>query len=389
MTWVDDIGLYLKPVPLDIEAETEEPLLLGNTIKVHRDGAFPELNSGDIAILGVVEEKFGKGTAALHGPNLVRRQLYQLYAHGFRFGMADIGNIDAGETPADTDYALQRVVSALIDKNIAVIILGGGQKLTFANYAAYEILETTVNLAVIDSKVDMGEFLEDLSDENYLSKIVIHKPSYLFNLSALGFQSYLNHPDTLELLDKLFFDALRLGVISSDLRSTEPFLRQADLLSVDINAVRNESAPGTGQPNGFTGEQICQMMRYAGLSDKTTSFGIYNYKADRDVNHQTALLIAEMIWCIFEGFGKRIKEFPLIHKKDFIEYKVHLSDSGHELVFYKSQRSDKWWMKVPYAGGVQGQLGRHHLVACSYADYTTACEGEVPDAWWRTYQKLG
>lgn len=389
MTWVDDIGLYLKPVPIDVVADSNDPGLIGNLMQVHREGAFPDIEAGFIVILGVSEGRRSKGGAVINGPDLVRKQLYQLFSHDSSVKMADLGNIEAGETPADTDYALQKVAAGLIDKNIAVIVIGGGQELTFANYAAYEVLETTVNVAVIDAKIDMGEFLEDLSDENYLSKIVIHKPSFLFNLSALGFQSYMNHPDTLELLEKLFFDAIRLGVISGDLRSTEPYLRQADLLSVDINAVRNESAPGTGQPNGLTGEQICQMMRYAGLSDKTSSFGIYNYNPEKDVNGQTALLIAEMIWFIFDGYGKRIKEFPLIQKQDFLEYKVHLNDSDHELIFYKSRRSDKWWMKVPYAGGVQGQLGRHHLVPCSYTDYTTACEGEVPDMWWRTYQKLG
>ncbi len=31
-------------------------------------------------------------------------------------------------------------------------------------------------------------------------------------------------------------------------------------------------------PNGFYGEEICQMARYAGMSTKLTSFGIYDYK---------------------------------------------------------------------------------------------------------------
>jgi arginase family enzyme len=387
MKWVDDIGLYLKPVPDDISSKSGDRALLGDYIDIHSSAGFPEIASGHLVILGIVDQS-NEGDG-LRGPDEIRKKLYRLYAHDISFNIADLGNIEAGDTPADTQYALQKVVSALIDKHISIVILGGSQELTFANYAAYEILETTVNIAVIDSKVDMGEFWDDLSAHNYLSKIVIHKPSYLFNLSALGFQSYLNHPETLELLDKLFFDAVRLGQISADLRITEPYLRQADIISVDMAAIRNDAAPGTGQPNGLNGEQICQMMRYAGLSDKTSSFGIYNYSPENDVHGQTALLIAEMIWCIMDGFGKRIKEFPLIHKKDFIEYKVHLNASDHELVFFKSQRSDKWWMKIPYAGGVQGQLGRHHIVPCSYADYTLACTGDVPDLWWRTYQKLG
>jgi formiminoglutamase len=31
---------------------------------------------------------------------------------------------------------------------------------------------------------------------------------------------------------------------------------------------------------------------------------------------------------------------------------------------------------------------RFHLVPCQYDDYKTAVSGDMPDLWWRTYQKL-
>ncbi len=44
-------------------------------------------------------------------------------------------------------------------------------------------------------------------------------------------------------------------------------------------------------------------------------------------------------------------------------------------------------MQVPYpTGGSKNE--RFHLVPCRYEDYKTAVSGEMPDLWWRTYQKL-
>jgi len=389
MNWTDDFAYLLQSVNTQCGPEGSSPRLLANYIDVHREHQFPDLDGVDLVFLGVNESRRSESRMNESGADAIREKLYTLFQHGPDIKIADVGNIAPGETPHDTDHAVKTVVKNLIDRNITVIILGGSQELTFSNYAAYEILESTVNLAVIDSSIDLGEFRESLSPTNYLSKIVLHDPSYLFNLSVLGYQTYLSDPESINLIEKLFFDAHRLGTLVNDLRTTEPLLRNADIVSFDIQSIKNSSAPGTGQPNGFTGDQVCQMARYAGISDKTTSIGFYNYDAGRDIHGQTAMLIAQMVWCTIDGFCYRQREFPLFSKKNFLEYKVHLPDGKDEMIFYKSKRTDKWWMNVPYAGGEQGKMSRHHLVPCSYSDYEQAGRGDVPDMWWRTYQKLG
>jgi hypothetical protein len=164
--------------------------------------------------------------------------------------------------------------------------------------------------------------------------------------------------------------------------------RNADLVSFDLDAFANASAPGSFQPNGFSGAQACQMARYAGVSDKTTSIGFYNYNPENDPTGQTAMLLAQMVWYAIEGFISRQKEFPFLAKTNFLEYKVHLPEGKNEMIFFKSKRTDKWWVNVPYAAKKKKNLDRHHLVPCNYSDYELACKGDVPDIWWRTYQKL-
>ena len=387
MAWTDDFSYLLQPLDLSIDFHSENQL--GSKFDIHTDDNFPELENVDVIFVGISDTRRSNYGDLDDSANVIREKLYQLYYHGRELKIADIGNILPGEHPHDTDSALQTVVKSFIERGAVVIILGGSQELTFANYAAYEILDTTVNLAVIDSTVDLGEFREDLSPANYLSKIVLHDPSYLFNLSVLGYQKYLNDPASLNLMDKLFFDAHRLGELKSDIRICEPLLRNADVISFDANAIASAYSPASDGPNGFSGEQICQIARYAGLSDKASSIGFFNYSSKKDKNGASAQLFAEMIWCTIEGLSYRQKEYPLINKNNFTEYKVHMPENRDDIVFFKSQRTDKWWMKVPYAPGSKGKLGRHHLVPCNYSEYELATQGELPDMWWKTYQKLG
>jgi formiminoglutamase len=68
---------------------------------------------------------------------------------------------------------------------------------------------------------------------------------------------------------------------------------------------------------------------------------------------------------------------------------VSITNHEHEIIFYKSNKSDRWWMDVPYPLNHQIKFERHHMVPCSYSDYETACRDEMPDKWWQTFQKLG
>jgi hypothetical protein len=46
-------------------------------------------------------------------------------------------------------------------------------------------------------------------------------------------------------------------------------------------------------------------------------------------------------------------------------------------------------MEVPYPPQSGTRYERHHLVPCDKHDYDNAMINELPDLWWKTYQKLG
>lgn len=363
---------------------------LGSKIDAFSD-RFPDLDEKDIAIIGVQDDRNAvNNQGCALGPDYVREKLYLLNEGNYKTNIADLGNIRRGQSVTDTYVALKTVVNELVKKNIIPVIIGGGQDLTYAQYMAYETLEQKVDLLVVDSHLDLDidEGVETTS-ASYLNKIFLHEPNYLFNYSNLGYQVYFASQESLRVMEKLYFDVHRLGELTGNIAVTEPVIRNASMISFDIGAVRSADAMGNANatPNGFTGSEACQLARYAGFNDKLTSIGFYEFNPAYDSNGQTAMLIAQMIWYFIDGVYNRKKDFPLTPKSQYLIYKTSLKHDEHELIFVKSKKSDRWWMQVPYpTGGSRNE--RFHLVPCQYDDYKTAVSGEMPDLWWRTYQKL-
>jgi arginase family enzyme len=368
------------------------PTQFGHTMQIYStNGVYPSHEGVRLALIGVMDGRRTTGNdGAAMAPDTVREYLYKLHQGHWTLNMMDLGNIRAGHTASDTDYALKTVLGELLRQNIIPIILGGGQDLTYAQYLSYEAIEQTVNLLAIDPMFDLGNSGEELSSQSYLSKIILHQPNILFNYSNLGYQTYFVEQSAIDLMDKLNFDVHRLGQIRATFEQAEPIIRNADLISFDIGAIRLGEAPGNSNatPNGFTGDEACRLARYAGISDKLTSFGIYEINPSFDFRGQTAQLAAQMIWCFVEGFYNRKHDFPFRQADDYTRYRVFLKDHKHEIIFYKSVLSDRWWMEVPYPANQRLRFERHALVPCSYDDYEIACKEEMPDRWWQTFQKL-
>lgn len=388
---------FFSPVDSDkVSArETFFTSQMGSQVEIYIHD-FPDLEAQtfDIAIIGVLEDRNSiNNQGCALGPDYVREKLYSLYQGTYNIRMVDLGNIKAGNTVSDTYFAVKTVVAELVKMDIVPLIIGGGQDLTYAQYLAYESLEQKVDLVIVDPKFDLDDSVHDSSIEtgstSYLNKILLHQPNYLFNYSNIGYQTYYVNQESLRVMEKLLFDVHRLGEFSGNISVSEPIIRNANLLSFDMAAIRSSDAGGNANagPNGFYGEDACQICRYAGLNDKLTSIGFYEFNPAYDTNGQTAMLLAQMIWYFIDGVYHRKKDFPLQPKSQYLIYRASLKDNTHELVFVKSKKTDRWWMQVPYPVGTS-KNERYHLVPCRYEDYQIAVSGEMPDLWWRTYQKL-
>lgn len=389
-----DIDIYFNSIDLSgyEYSENAQRKRLGDVVKAFNSpNNFPDLSSVNIAIIGVLEDRNAlNNEGCSQAPDQVRKYLYNLYEGNYTAKIADLGNIKMGHTVADTYFALSRALKELIQKNIVPIVIGGSQDLTYANYQAYEDLGQIINIVSVDPLFDLGNNENEINSQSYLSKIILHQPNYLFNFSNIGYQTYFVDQDGIDLMKNLFFDTYRLGQVQANIEEVEPIVRNADLISFDISAIRQSDAPGNknASPNGFYGEEACKIVRYAGMSDKLTSIGFYEINPEYDRNGQTAHLVSQMMWYFIDGYYNRKNELPHQEKRQFVKYHVKLEEQKDEMVFYKSKKSDRWWMEVPIRSQQKVKFKRHHLIPCSYQDYQTACNNDLPDRWWQAYQKL-
>ena len=381
---------FLTPIKDSVVAylALQSSSCLGQNIQINStQEGFPDLENVKIAIFAVNEDRnsqhnFGCG----EGLHAIRTKLYQLFPGNWDTNIADLGTVEKGNQVSDTYFAVKEIIASLIKRNIIPIIIGGGQDITYINYRAYDALEQSVNITTVDSRFDLGNLEEELTSQSYLSKIIMQEPNNLFNYCNVGYQTYFNSQEEISLLDNLFFDTYRLGE-AKVLENIEPALRNADIVSIDIGAVRQSEAPANNNssPNGFYGEEICAISRYAGISDKVSSFGIYEYNSKHDNNDQTAHLIAQMIWYFIEGVNFRVKDYPFSGKENYQKFTV-LLEEDEPLLFYKSNKSGRWWIEINILSN--NKYKRHALIPCTYKDYKDATKQLIPEKWYKAMRKM-
>jgi arginase family enzyme len=356
---------------------------LGSKVILHTETDFPDLDKVQIAIIGVLENRGDANQMEKVDLTAIRQELYSLYPGNWQNTIADLGDIFPGEELSDTYYAVKSVVASLIKKKIIPIIIGGGQDLTYAMYRAYDDLEQMVNLVSIDSKFDLGKDNGSDMATSYLTRMIIEEPNNLFNYSVVGYQTYLNAPEEIDLMEKLFFDGYRLGDVSSNITVSEPVFRDADIVSLDLTSIQSSSSGNfaTFTPNGYNGKEICSLSRYAGLSDKVSLFGVFNHNNTK----QESILIAQIIWYFIEGYHYRSYEYPFSSKENYIKYIVPLEID--ELVFYKSNKTGRWWIEITELYNTHNKSIKNTLLPCSYDDYLGAIDQEIPERWWKIQRK--
>lgn len=382
---MEDISFYFAPVSQ--KKITDEGL--GKEIDIHTEGGFPDVKKGGIALFYVPE--FRKSHYSDIAKEKFREQFYLLNSGtNWTKDIYDLGDVLPGETVNDTYFAVGKIVAELIKNQVIPVMIGGSQDLTMALYRGYEKLEQFVNLCSIDSRLDIGSPDEEIHAEGYVSHLLLQRPCYLFNHANIGLQIPFADKEEVELFEKLYFDYCRLGEFNSNFKRAEPHLRNSDILSIDLTSIRYSDLGDSqySNPNGFYAEQMCQMARYAGVSDKLTSIGIFNYLPEKSDAVNISNLLAQIIWYFIDGTNSRVGDFPVGTRKDYLKFIVHLDDFKEQLIFYKSDKSARWWMEVPYPAEEGRKYERHYLVPCNQEDYEKAMKNEIPDLWWKTYQKL-
>lgn len=381
----------LKREPLYVQPSHSVDPFANHIVSYYDGGAFPDLEASDLVMFGILEDRGAVGNsgckdAARH----IRHKMYSLASPVDGVAMIDLGDLIPGKELTDTYSAVTHVVSSLIGRGKTIIVLGGSQDITFAVYQAYAAIGRVINITAVDPAFDLAEG-DAVNSHNYLRHIINQQPNYLFHFTNLSYQSYFVGNAYLRLMEELRFSAYSLAEVQQDIMTAEPLLRNADVVTVDIGCVRQSDAPANAfpSPHGLYGEQLCQLHRFAGMSDKNSLLHISELNPVYDHDEQTAHLISHALWFYVQGFYARMGDYPVPDSENYKTYKVQVSELDNPICFYKSKRSDRWWMAVGCDDEEKRQLyGSQHLVPCSYRDYERAMHDELPPLWLQYYHWL-
>lgn len=380
-----DLLHYFNPVDFEKFEFAEwanNKLSLGTLLLKNREKL--KLEKAELVIIGVEEDRNSLVAGAGKAPNEIRKHLYNLNRIGPRLKILDLGNLKSGNSVNDSYFALRDICEHFLENKQILIVLGGSQDLTFGITKAFE--GRLFNLVTLDPKLDFRKGVKTINSENYLN-LIFEKQKNLYSYTALGYQNYFVDATELDQFNDFYFDVKRLGQVRYDLTSTEPILRNANVFSFDLNAVRYQDAPGQSfaSPNGLYSEEVCQIARYAGTSDGLNIAGFFNLIPERDLSESSSKLMAQIVWHFLEGFFNRKPEDPLEDSDDFNQFIVDMSDVDMTLVFFQSRISGRWWLEI---SDEERKKNGIYVIPCDEEDYNKASHGEIPDRWWKNIRKM-
>ena len=357
--------------------------VIGKNIRIFSEqNGFPELKGCSIAIIGASEIRNTFFPTSQYKTSDFRKSFYKLFPGNWNFNICDLGDLPNGATAEDTYFALSEICLYLRQLNILPIVIGGSHDLIFPMYKSYSKTKQLVNIVSVDNQFDFSQEEELISGRSYMSRIIMDQPNFLLNFTNLGYQSYLIAQEELDLIDKLYFDALRLGNILNDVTIAEPHFRDANIIGFDMKSLSWQATNlASGNPNGIDARTICALARYAGISDRLDIFGVFELPNSNVFNQ----LLSQIIWYFIEGYSCRFEEYPLHTSKGFTKYTVALSDM--EMIFFQSEKSNRWWLEVINHSYLNNKNKTTTLLPCTHQDYLDACNDKIPDIWWKAIKR--
>lgn len=283
-----------------------------------------------------------------------------------KLSVRDLGDL----RKVNVEFAIP-LLRELHASGIIPVLLGASDRMFRAQYLAFGELNRQVNLLNIDRQIALSP---SESDQAVLDAGVYRNDKKKsFHLLHLGAQQHLVDPAIRVQMAATSQEYIRLGAAKAAPEELEPLIRDADLAGFNIGAINHLEAPARSgfTPSGFTLHEASQLAYYAGNSDKLSSFGLYGFdpggKSDTEMELTTSAY-AQLVWYFLSGVHRRQGDFP-VTVKGLMEYVVDLPEY-HRLTFWRSPRSNRWWVQVP-AKKYRGEE-RHRLIACSYNDYQRA-----------------
>jgi len=348
--------MNLEDLLIAPQAISTEKWQLGNIIK-------PHLVEHGIALIFVSDFRGANGDSEVKDFRSIREAFYQLSKLDFDLPICDLGDLISGKTLQDSHYILQEILSLCHYKNTIPVVIGGSSDFSYSLFAALNFHHKNLTYTHIAPEISLSAEGEEISEDNFLSRIFSTKNFSIKNFHLLGYQKHLNETDSVKLIKEVNFDIVRLADMMNSTERTEPFFRKADLVTVNCDAVESFSEAFSIHPqvNGLNRREICAYMKEVGMSENLKSAAIFNYNFEGKsfLNDQ---LLAQMIWYLIEGINIQ-NSHP--KERHFETYFLMIDDKN--IAFKRDTFTDLWYF------GEDESI--EYCIPCSKSDYENAKRG--------------
>jgi formiminoglutamase len=264
--------------------------------------------AADVVLLGCPQDmgvRRNQGRAgARDAPAAIRRILYTFPVTEkiSRFSILDAGDIPVDGRLEDIHRRHRRVVEQILGDGKTVIVLGGGNDISYPDARALAEVAAELLAFNIDSHFDVradeprnsGTPYRQLMEGGFLPPENFYELGVKEAVNAPAYRDYVEqkgvHVFTLEDLRRRDGEML----VSTILKE-----RDADAIfwGFDLDAVRTVDAPGVSAtyPIGLTAEEICALARLAGGDPRSRILEISEVNPQFDVDRRTCRLAAMMI----------------------------------------------------------------------------------------------
>jgi formimidoylglutamase len=273
----------------------------------------PQTNyeQSSIVILGCPQDegvrRSGGRTGAALAPDAIREQFYRLTPFGIHHKICDLGNLTLQGSLEETHDNLTAIVKKVLEDRKKIIVLGGGNDISYADGRAMsEVFGAGnwlgINVGATFDVCTSGERSCATTYRQLLEDKLI-RPDYLYEIA---YQPHLVSPFHYRYLQNLGVNMVSVNQLRSretadlELRelTRQKFVHHSQSLTAffefDLHAVRSSDAPGTSDPSpiGLRSGEFLNLVQFAAKLVNTKIIEFTEVNPNFDVDHRTAKLVA-------------------------------------------------------------------------------------------------
>jgi formiminoglutamase len=242
---------------------------------------------------------------AAKAPEIIRQYFYKLVVNEkfIKTKLFDIGDIKIQESLEKTHLLQEEVITKILLDGKKVIILGGGNDISYPDCKALSSLKKEILALNFDSHFDVRFNKLRNSGTSYFMLLEqnIIKGKNFWEIGIKSSNSSAQHKRYLQnkKVNIIFIEEL----LNSKIESKIPYILKKNkskvvFIGFDMDSVKSSDAPGVSAPGsfGFTSEDAIKIACLAGKDNRTKIFEISEVNPRFDIDGRTSRLAALMIW---------------------------------------------------------------------------------------------